>query len=204
MKSWVIVAVGVVTALAFVAYAAVLLATSWPIEDWSIAKASLFGDSFGVLNSFFTGGAFLLILWTIVLQQQELRLQRKEMSRMVAAHQRELHMELLNYAFKDEELAKVWGDRVSDANEDRQYMYVNLIMSMWSTNYSEDLLPKEPLKKILARQMHKSEYFRRFWEKNKADWREFGKPEHSYQEFCDFADAAYEAAIAESSSDKQT
>ena len=197
MKSWVIVAVGLVTAIAFVSYGALLLLASWPIEDWSIAKASLFGDSFGVLNSFFTGGAFLLILWTIVLQQQELRLQRKEMSRMVAAHQRELHMELLNYAFKDEELAKVWGDRVSDANEDRQYMYVNLIMSMWSTNYSQDLLPKEPLKKILVRQMRKSEYFRRFWEKNKADWREFGKPENSYQEFCDFADAAYEAAAAD-------
>lgn len=195
MKSWIIVAAGSITTLAFASYAIVLLASSWPIEDWSIAKASLFGDSFGVLNSFFTGGAFLLILWTIVLQQQELQLQRQEMSRMVAAHHRELHMELLNYAFDDPDLAKVWGGNTNDPKVDRQYMYINLIMSQWYSLFDQGLLKRNRLKWMLDKRMEESEYFRNFWARNSRDWRA-NIEDAALTEFCDLSDFAYLAATS--------
>ena len=195
MKSWIIIAAGIVTTLAFVSYAIFLLASSWPIDDWSIQKASLFGDSFGVLNSFFTGGAFLLILWTIVLQQQELRLQRQEMSRMVAAHQREIHMELLNYSFSDQDLAKVWGEKEVDSTLDKQYMYINLILSQWFSLFDQGLLKRKRLEWLLDRRMKKSEYFRKFWAKNADEWRA-NEEDAALMEFCDLSDSAYRAAVS--------
>ena len=39
----------------------------------------MFGDSFGVLTSLFSGLAFAGLIWAIFLQKQELRLQRKEL-----------------------------------------------------------------------------------------------------------------------------
>ncbi len=40
---------------------------------------ALFGDSFGVINSLFSGFAFAGIIYTILLQRKELSLQRKEL-----------------------------------------------------------------------------------------------------------------------------
>ena len=45
--------------------------------DWT--QRGLFGDSFGALNSFFSGLALAGVIITIYLQSRELRLQRKEM-----------------------------------------------------------------------------------------------------------------------------
>ncbi|MBU2103599.1 hypothetical protein KKD95_01140 [Patescibacteria group bacterium] len=44
-----------------------------------LANRGLFGDSFGALNALFSGFAFLGIIYTIILQSQELGLQRKEL-----------------------------------------------------------------------------------------------------------------------------
>ena len=45
--------------------------------DWT--QKGLFGDSFGALNSFFSGLALAGVIITVYLQSRELRLQRKEM-----------------------------------------------------------------------------------------------------------------------------
>ena len=195
MKTWPILVAGGVTVVAFISYAALLLAASWPIEDWSIHKASLFGDSFGMLNSFFTGGAFLLILWTIVLQQAELRLQRQEMSRMVATHTRELHMELLNYAFHDEELAEVWGSEIDNWKEFRQDMYINLILGSWCMHFSEGLSSKSATRQSLEWQMQESAQFRRFWARNSEKWHALALDDQKYHKSCQLAEAAYQAAV---------
>ncbi|MEY2664985.1 MAG: hypothetical protein RLZZ480_90 [Candidatus Parcubacteria bacterium] len=42
-------------------------------------ERGLFGDSYGALNTFFSGLAFLGIIYTIHLQKTELQLQRKEL-----------------------------------------------------------------------------------------------------------------------------
>lgn len=46
-------------------------------KDWAVRGQ--YGDSFGAINSLFSGLAFAGIIYTIILQQKELRLQRKEL-----------------------------------------------------------------------------------------------------------------------------
>lgn len=43
-------------------YGLFLVAKTWPIEEYSISKAGTFGDSFGALNSLFTGLGFAGLL----------------------------------------------------------------------------------------------------------------------------------------------
>jgi hypothetical protein len=46
-------------------------------NDWT--KIGVFGDSFGAINSLFSGLAFVGLIFTIYLQKNELRLQREEL-----------------------------------------------------------------------------------------------------------------------------
>ncbi|WP_133146332.1 hypothetical protein [Vibrio cyclitrophicus] len=61
-------------------YALFLVSVSWPIENFSIDKAGIFGDSFGIITSLFSGLAFCGMIITILLQKEELKLQRLELS----------------------------------------------------------------------------------------------------------------------------
>lgn len=62
----------------FVVYAGVILFSIWPIDSKTIAQAGVFGDSFGVLTSLFSGLAFAGIILTIWQQQEELTITRDE------------------------------------------------------------------------------------------------------------------------------
>jgi hypothetical protein len=55
-----------------ISYGSFVLYRTWPISEYSIAKAGVFGDSFGVVTSLFSGLAFAGIIVTILLQRQEL------------------------------------------------------------------------------------------------------------------------------------
>jgi hypothetical protein len=49
------------------------------LADSRVAEiAGTIGDSFGLANSFFAGGALLFVIWSIRLQQQEIRFAREE------------------------------------------------------------------------------------------------------------------------------
>lgn len=65
--------------LLIIGYSAVLIITTWPISRFSVEAAGTFGDSFGPLTSLFSGLAFAGLIWTILLQRVELKLQRKEL-----------------------------------------------------------------------------------------------------------------------------
>jgi len=69
---------GVVSAVLIYGY--VLLALTWPISELSISSSGVFGDSFGVLTSLFSGLAFAGLIITIVMQRDELALQRQELN----------------------------------------------------------------------------------------------------------------------------
>jgi hypothetical protein len=53
-------------------YAGLIIYLTWPISEYSVAKAGVFGDSFGIVTSLFSGLAFGGIIITILLQRQEL------------------------------------------------------------------------------------------------------------------------------------
>lgn len=58
-------------------YLSFLVYISWPIAELSIRQAALLGDSFGIVNSLFSGLAFSGLMITIVFQRQELNESRE-------------------------------------------------------------------------------------------------------------------------------
>lgn len=62
-------------------YGIAIVYITWPISLWNVDKAGVFGDSFGVLTSLFSGLAFAGIIITIFLQGEELKLQREELKK---------------------------------------------------------------------------------------------------------------------------
>ena len=69
--------IGIICIVIF--YAATLIVLTWPITRFTVEAAGTFGDSFGLLTSLFSGLAFAGLIWTILLQRIELRLQRREL-----------------------------------------------------------------------------------------------------------------------------
>ena len=65
---------------AVILYALLLIYLSWPIDEISINKAGVFGDSFGILTSLFSALAFTGMITAISLQKEELSLQREELA----------------------------------------------------------------------------------------------------------------------------
>ena len=63
----------------FFGYMGTLIFTTLPISEFSINKGGVFGDSFGVITSLFTGLAFAGIFITLKYQRSELALQRKDL-----------------------------------------------------------------------------------------------------------------------------
>lgn len=59
-------------------YGLFLIFITSPISEYSIEKAGQFGDSFGIINTLFSGSAFIALVITIYLQQQDKRETKKE------------------------------------------------------------------------------------------------------------------------------
>ncbi len=53
-------------------YAGILIFLTWPVTTTTIDKAGVFGDSFGLINTLFSGSAFAGLIITILLQRKEL------------------------------------------------------------------------------------------------------------------------------------
>ncbi len=61
-------------------YAGLLIYFTWPINEISLNKSGVFGDSFGALTALFSGLAFAGLIITIIMQRDELALQREELN----------------------------------------------------------------------------------------------------------------------------
>src|SRR5680860_334237 len=70
--------IGGVIATVFI-YGLTIVAVTWPISELSVDKTGVFGDSFGLLTSLFSGLAFAGLIITIIMRKDELSLQREEL-----------------------------------------------------------------------------------------------------------------------------
>jgi len=75
--SWLLIG-GVI--LIVLLYAVTIIYLTWPITQLSVNSSGVFGDSFGLLTSLFSGLAFAGLIITIVMQRDELSLQRQELN----------------------------------------------------------------------------------------------------------------------------
>lgn len=69
----------IVPSLIILFYGGILIYMTYPISEYSISKAGQFGDSFGILNSLFSGLAFISLIITIKIQQKEMKDTKEEM-----------------------------------------------------------------------------------------------------------------------------
>jgi hypothetical protein len=159
--------IGVGTGVAvFALYTILLVAGSWPIDSLAVTRGASFGESFGFLEAFFSIVAVLLLIWTVSLQRHELKEQKAEMSRTVTTHQRQLHIDLLRFAFQDAELMEVWTGPAEDQGLFRRHMYVNLILSHWRAAYSQGVFDERSLSELLHEYFEKSPHFLSYWEQS--------------------------------------
>ncbi len=83
-----------------VIYASFIIYLTWPISTYSIDKAGVFGDSFGILTSIFSGLAFAGVIWTVLSQLEELNITRDQLKNQGIENaffqMLRLHNEMLN------------------------------------------------------------------------------------------------------------
>lgn len=84
-------------------YALFLVIITWPIGEYSINKAGVFGDSFGFLTSLFSGLAFSGMIITLLIQKEQLAIQwqelkdnRIELKKSAAAQERSAQLSALS------------------------------------------------------------------------------------------------------------
>ncbi|MEW8296020.1 MAG: DUF6082 family protein [Candidatus Thiodiazotropha sp.] len=162
----------------------------------SIHKAALFGDSFGVFSSLFSGAALIGLLYTILQQREELKLQREEMSKGVATQLRQLHYSLTSMAMDDPCLTAVWEEKgeITDICF-KQKSLVNLILSHWEMQFEHGLLSKAQVEETLNKYM-KYSYFSKFWELAHQHRKSMSEKSDSKKakQFHDLAQEAYNKA----------
>ena len=59
-------------------YGGLIIFKIYPFSEFNIEKAGQFGDSFGIINTLFSGSAFIALVITIYLKQQDMRETKKE------------------------------------------------------------------------------------------------------------------------------
>lgn len=135
--------------------ALIAIGQMWP----KLAERGLFGDSFGMINSLFSGLAFAGIIYTILLQRKELALQRLELAQtreelkrsadaqeelkdqqrrqvanMRVSAQLDAMSSLLNYHMRQEEIASRSNDSINIQESRRsQQELVNRIQVILET-----------------------------------------------------------------------
>jgi hypothetical protein len=204
LKPWHLKLAVAAVLVSYVGYTLAILAISWPIGAVSLSSAEALGNSFGPINAFFGAVATILIVATIVVQQQELnlqreelKLQREELTRMVGTQQRLIHIDLLKQAIEREDLAEVWQGGPVDRTSHRQHLYVNMILTWWEENYVQGLVSEDQTRVLLEKYLGNNSLFRSFWEEaaQAGDRRSYVGDR---QNFNRMADAAYRSRSTDS------
>ena len=70
---------GSMVLLVVLTYSLFLIFISWPIEVVNLKNIEVFSECFGFINALFSGLAFAGLLWTILLQSNEIKMQADEL-----------------------------------------------------------------------------------------------------------------------------
>lgn len=130
----------------------------------------------------FSGIALILLVVTLLLQQNEIRMQRQELSlqraeltasrnelrRSAEADLRALHVQLTQMQMEHPSLAQVWND-YPDASEEelRQHLFANLTFGHYLLAYRWGGLTDEEML-VHARNLVRSPAFNRYWSASRA------------------------------------
>lgn len=171
------------------------------------------GESFGALNSIFSGFALAALVVTFWIQFQEMRIQRSdlvdqrdiversqtELRRNAEASLRLLHLEIIKLSINDESLANVWPTFTPGLpfEKNRQYLYANVIFQYLALGNSLGHAGDAEIQANL-RYMFTSSIMRDYW-RAAAGARSTLIPGTAAYEFAGMADETcreYEAVLA--------
>ena len=109
-----------------IVYGAFILFTTYFISGLSIEKVGQFGDSFGFINTLFSGSAFISLVITIYLQQQDMKNSKKEIEKQNFENTFFKMLELYNNVAKDLilERPKEYTGDCSPAGME-EFLYIN-------------------------------------------------------------------------------
>ena len=120
-RIWFFLPLGIV-----IVYGAFILFITYFISGLSIERIGQFGDSFGFINTLFSGSAFISLVITIYLQQQDMKNSKKEIEKQNFENTFFKMLELYNNVAKDlilERPKKYTGDCFPDGME--EFLYIN-------------------------------------------------------------------------------
>lgn len=118
-------------------------------------RLSLIGQTYGAASALLSALALVGIAITLVLQAREVKVSREQ-------GQRILHVDLLKMAMDNPLYRRAWGPVLGDGEEDRQHLYVNLIVSEWQVSFEIGTMG-EALLRAEAASLFRGEPGRRFW-----------------------------------------
>lgn len=197
----------VVLSLASVGVAGLATGTGVP-QGWE-----QWGEAFSVVNGVFSVLALAVVGITLWVQYNELRLQRaelrlqreateqshRELHRSVEANVRDLHLQLIDRAIGDPDLAAVWVEYAPGLSDTRrkQFLYANLMLAHFNMLRKVMEPDDNYLGQILA-DAFESPIMRDFWATVRGDRRRIRPPGTPDATFDDLCEAAYQKALRQS------
>lgn len=121
-------------------------------------RLSFIGQTYAAASALLSVLALLGVASTLVLQARETKLEREEARRRAVA-------DLLKMAMDDPDLSECWGPSglADPPKQQRQHMYINMIVAEWRQSYEAGSL-EEPRLRAIANEMMSGMPGRRYWE----------------------------------------
>ncbi|GAA4920117.1 DUF6082 family protein [Streptomonospora salina] len=121
-------------------------------------RLSFIGQTYGAASALLSVFAIIGVTATLVYQAREVKVAREEARRSAIG-------DLLKMAMEDPDFNECWGPTGLDEpfKDQRQHMYVNMVLSQWQTSYETGALGDKRLRAI-AEEMFLGRVGRRFWE----------------------------------------
>lgn len=125
-------------------------------------RLSFIGQTYGAASALLSVVAIIGVIATLVYQAREVKVAREEARRAAMS-------DLLKMAMQDPDFNECWGPTGLDEpfTDQRQHMYVNLILSQWQVSFETGALGEKRLR-VIAAEMFRGRVGRKFW----ADARE--------------------------------
>jgi ABC-type multidrug transport system fused ATPase/permease subunit len=131
--------------------------------NWN--RLSEIGATYGAVSAIIVAIALLGVVAALVIQSREAKAARKNAQR---AH----HVDLLRLAMDDPSYMECWGPYLTESfDTERQYTYVNLIVTQWNSEYEIGEMT-DVLLRATAVSVFASSPGRQYWATSGSFWRD--------------------------------
>lgn len=151
-------------------------------------RLSFIGQTYGAASALLSVFAIIGVTVTLIYQAREVKVAREEARRNAIG-------DLLKMAMEDPDFNECWGPTGLDESfkDQRQHMYVNMILSQWQMSYETGALGEKRLR-VIAEEMFLGRVGRKFW-KDAREIRLATTENKRAQRFHEVLDEAYQKVV---------